>query len=206
MDNFTISLSCGDILLLGVNIWVVIALIIILLIHGGRAYCGFRSKEVSVNELSIGVGGSTVNLSFSRKEQEIAYQLWVELGTRKISLPFEEDNDVIVEMYDSWYSFFGIARDLLKDIPANVFMKKSNLVSVTEGVLNCGLRPHLTKWQARFRKWYEAELKKEENINLDPQDIQKKYPKYKELIEDLQSTSAKMRNFRDLLGQIAFKK
>ena len=39
----------------------------------------------------------------------------MELSTRKIAIPFDIENDVIDEVYDSWYNFFSTARELLKE-------------------------------------------------------------------------------------------
>ena len=66
-------------------------------------------------------------------------------------------------------------------------------------ILNEELRGHLTKWQARFRKWY----KENENIiGEDPQEIQKKYPQYKELVKDLKRVNNNMIIFTEELDKI----
>lgn len=67
-------------------------------------------RSISVDQASIGIGNSSITLKLNKKDQEIAYKLWVELSTRKIGLPYDEEYDVITEVYDSWYSFFKIAR------------------------------------------------------------------------------------------------
>ncbi len=66
------------------------------------------------------------------------------------------------------------------------------LVNLLVDALNKGLRPHLTKWQGRFRRWYENELTKEINKNKTPQEIQKAYPHYDELITDLMVINQQM--------------
>lgn len=152
-------------------------------------------------ETFIGIGNSSITLKFNKKDQEIAYKLWVELSTRKIGLPFDE-NDVISEVYDSWYAFFGIARDLLKDLPAERLAYSGELVDLTQKVLNNGLRPHLTKWQAKYRKWYFENSNKEGS----PQDIQKAFPEYEELLSDLKATNQTMINYKTLMHRIAFGK
>lgn len=103
----------------------------------------------------MGIGDSSVKLTYNKKDQAIAYKLWVELSTRKIGLMFDKEYDVITEVYNSWYEFFKIARELLKDIPASRLPYSNDLIVLTEKVLNKGLRPHLTTWQAKYRKWYE---------------------------------------------------
>ncbi|EKD94413.1 MAG: hypothetical protein ACD_26C00063G0001, partial [uncultured bacterium] len=66
------------------------------------------------------------------------------------------------------------------------------LVDLLIDSLNKGLRPHLTEWQAKFRKWYTIELEDKQNKTKTPQDIQKKYPQYKKLIFDLVKVNKQM--------------
>ncbi|MBI1961131.1 MAG: hypothetical protein HYS45_00330, partial [Parcubacteria group bacterium] len=90
-------------------------------------------------------------------------------------------------VYNSWYQLFSEMRSLIKEIPAG-HLKRGNtkkLVDILVDSLNKGMRPHLTKWQAKFRRWYEAELKKERNNDKTPQEIQKQYPFYNDMVQDL---------------------
>lgn len=160
-----------------------------------------NKKSLTIDEVNLGIGNSSVKISYSKKDQEIAYKIWVELSTRKIGLRFDKENDVIKEVYDSWYTFFETARELLKDIPGNRIPYSGGLIELTEKVLNIGLRPHLTKWQAKYRRWYEEELKRDGGT---PQDIQKKYPEYNALVEDLLETNEKMIEYKKLMKRIAF--
>lgn len=158
-------------------------------------------KSINVDEVNLGIGNSSVKLSYNKKDQEIAYKLWVELSTRKIGIKFDEENDVIKEVYDSWYEFFKIARELLKEIPSSRIQYSQELIKLVENVLNIGLRPHLTKWQAKYRKWYDEELK---NSNQTPQEIQKKYTEYSSLVTDLIETNNRMIEYKRLMEKIAF--
>lgn len=204
MDIFNISFDGCTKIIVSVN-WIAIVILIILVIVAAHVLkkvgllIGRRS--ISVDQANIGIGNSSITLKFNKKDQEIAYKLWVELSTRKIGLPFDE-NDVISEVYDSWYAFFGIARDLLKDLPAERLAYSGELVDLTQKVLNNGLRPHLTKWQAKYRKWYFENSNKEGS----PQDIQKAFPEYEELLSDLKATNQTMINYKTLMHRIAFRK
>ena len=150
----------------------------------------------------MGIGDSSIKLIYNKKDQEIAYKLWVELSTRKIGLPFEREYDVIAEVYDSWYEFFKIARELIKEVPASRLPYSNDLIELTEKVLNNGLRPHLTIWQAKYRKWYVDELANETKDS--PQEIQQKYPYYDDLVEDLIATNKRMIEYKKLMKKIAF--
>lgn len=204
MDIFNISFDGCTKIIVSVN-WIAIVILIVLVIVAAHVLkkvgllIGRRS--ISVDQANIGIGNSSITLKFNKKDQEIAYKLWVELSTRKIGLPFDE-NDVISEVYDSWYAFFGIARDLLKDLPAERLAYSGELVDLTQKVLNNGLRPHLTKWQAKYRKWYFENSNKEGS----PQDIQKAFPEYEELLSDLKATNQTMINYKTLMHRIAFGK
>ena len=117
-------------------------------------------------------------------EKQIAYEIWVELSTRKIGLPIDLENDVITEIYDSWYSFFSISRELIRKIPVQKLDSKGTkfIVDVSLKILNQQLRMHLTKWQARYRKWHETQ---DLTDSHDPQDVQKDFPQYENLTDNM---------------------
>lgn len=177
------------------TIVVVIAILITKKLSRRLAY-----HSIDVDEVSLGIGNSNIKLKYNKKDQEIAYKLWVELNTRKIGLPYDEDYDVIVEVYNSWYDFFKIARELLKDVPPSRLPFSTKLITVTTDVLNEGLRPHLTKWQAKYRKWYD----KSSEDPRSPQEIQRDFPEYEELLSDLLTTNKHMIEYKNLMFQIAF--
>jgi len=160
--------------------------------------------DVVEGEIPI-VGLGKVKIKPNNDTIKIAYQAWTELITRKVALPFEEENDVIVEVYNSWYSAFGILRELAKSIPAHKLRKDQNtstLVTVMLNVLNNGLRPHLTKWQAKFRSWYDFEKKECAKERLSPQEIQRKYPEYEALIDDMKNVNDIMVKYAEWLQEI----
>ena len=140
------------------------------------------------------------------QDMQVAYKLWIELSTRKIGLPIDPDNDVVTEIYDSWYEFFQITRDLIKEVPvAKVRRNRStrDLVRVAMDVLNVGMRPHLTKWQARFRQWHAAQLQVASNRDKPPQDLQREFPSYDELITDMQAVNIALISYRGIMGHLA---
>lgn len=136
----------------------------------------------------------------------IAYQAWIEITTRKVGLPFDEEHDVIAEVYDSWFELFGVLRDLSKSVPAHRLREcpdTQKLVGLLVDVLNRGLRPHLTRWQAKFRRWYEAAKEKEEKRDRTPQEIQRGYPEHRELVQDLKAVNAEFVKFAGALQELA---
>ena len=159
-------------------------------------------KNIEIDEIKLGIGNSSITVNYNQKDREIAYKLWVELNTRKIGLEFDSENDVITEVYDSWYACFHVTRELLKEIPVNRINSSSQLIKLITDILNEGLRPHLTKWQAGFRRWYA--LEKEKHPDISPQMLQRHYLDYNKLVEDLKQTNRHMIEYKDLLWKIAF--
>lgn len=207
MNIFNVGLKSWDIIYVELNwLTIIILLIAILLVSFMIKKCVNIAKKhyIIIDEVNLGIGDTSVKLVYNKKDQEIAYKLWVELSTRKIGLPFDQENDVISEVYNSWYEFFGIARELLKEIPVSRLPYSNDLIKLTEKVLNTGLRPHLTMWQAKFRKWYGDNIKS--NGEKTPQQVQKMYPYYEELKKDLIDANTRMIEYKNLMEKIAFDK
>jgi hypothetical protein len=189
-----------------INIWLLIISILILAIW----FFIFKNKKLNfktyeIDEAKIGIGNSTITIKPDYLDIQIAYKLWIELSTRKIGLTIDFENDFIIEIYNSWYEFFKIARELLKDIPVRKIKKNENtkkLIEIAIYILNECLRPHLTIWKAKFRRWYQNEEEKEENKFATPQEIQKKYHELDNLIKDLTRVNTILINYKDTLKKI----
>lgn len=193
MDIFTVKFEDWQNVIISVNLIaaVILFLLIIIASHGIKwLYRKLTLKSIQIEEATIGVGSSSVTIKYDGRIKEIAYKIWIELTTRKIGILFDENYDVISEVYDSWYEAFKIIRLLLEDIPADRINNAKGLVELTTKVLNSGLRPHLTMWQAKYRAWYKNAL--DDNENLSPQEIQKKFPEYQLLVNDLKKTNEMM--------------
>lgn len=161
--------------------------------------------ELVEAELEIAKLGK-IRIKPNHENVQIAHQAWVELMTRKAALPFDDDYDVVVEVYDSYYQLFGRLRDLAKSIPAQKLRQCSDtrrLVDVMVRVLNQGLRPHLTRWQARFRRWYDGALGESSNKGKSPQEIQKQFPDYAALVADLKALQINVVKYGEFLREIA---
>lgn len=180
-DTYGLQVNVGIIL----GIALVASLIVIFILRKFTLGGNFFDTDV---ELNVNLGGiGSVKIKSNNEVAQIAHSAWTEFITRKAGLPFDQDHDVIVEVYNSWKELFERIRSLIKDIPANRIKHQNTqkLINLLVDTLNKGLRPHLTKWQARYRSWYECEIKKPENAGKSPQEIQMMYPEYRELTTDL---------------------
>lgn len=154
-------------------------------------------------EVQLGNIGK-IKIRPSYDDVQIAHQAWVELVTRKAALPFQEDHDVISEVYNSWYTLFQEMRNLAKAIPAEKVRNSKDtqeLVRLLIDALNLGLRPHLTQWQAKFRHWYDDALKN--SSGKSPQEVQREYPYYRELVDDLIKVNKQIVQYANVIKQIA---
>lgn len=178
------------------------ALLLAILWLGIRWWTGRRFPDFEIDSTEFGFGDHKVSFKPNNTDRQIAYSIWVELSTRKVGLPIHLDDDVIVEIYDSWYSFFGVTRELVKDIPVSKVRNDSTgkIIGLSIEVLNEGLRPHLTKWQARFRHWYEGQMATKSD--LCPQDVQKRFPEFEALSTDLMEVNRRLRNYRMRMNEL----
>ncbi|MGE4423597.1 MAG: hypothetical protein AB7D39_14985 [Pseudodesulfovibrio sp.] len=194
MDNESISLinlaidaSTGEISLSGYFWYAFIAIGLIALI-----YLFFRGKYIKKSQVfEFNIAGQKYSYTLERdySNVEIAHRIYVELVTRKAAIPFDEENDIVEEVYNSWYSLFGIIREEIKRISGQALLKDNKslpLIELTTAILNKGLRPHLTKYQGRFRKWCGLANSPAEG---SPQECQELYPDYETLVADLKTVN-----------------
>lgn len=199
INNFHISVDLNFVvIILLVLIWV----IYFFFLRKNSSHFDLFSPEV---QLSVPLGGlGSISIKADYSTLQIAYTAWVELITRKAGLLIDEDNDVIADIYSSWYQLFTKMRELIKTVPGPHLQKENTkkLIQLLIGTLNSGLRPHLTKWQAKFNMWYKNELTKDENKDKTPQQIQRGYPEYNELMKDLVLINAQMVDYTNQLHKL----
>ena len=197
-DHFGLSVDAGPVFLA-----LVLAGLIAFLVYLRRRRP--KCADWSVVDAEVQLGGiGKVKIRPSYEDVQIAHKAWVELVTRKAGLPFDEEHDIISEVYDSWYTLFQEMRSLAKEIPAEKLRNSKDtqeLVRLLVDALNLGLRPHLTKWQARFRHWYGTAI--EDNGDKSPQEVQKLYPQYHELVDDLKKVNKQIVEYAAVIKQIA---
>jgi hypothetical protein len=175
--------------------------IIFILLFKYRAL--FRNVKCTSGTINLPWSIGAFNFKVSEEEKIIAWKTYVQLKSRKAALPFDEDYDLVEEVYSSLYELFKINRDLLMQLPLDDVRRDNGLAKLQMRVLNEGLRPHLTKWQARFRSWWKKELTNSQNTNLTPQEMQRKFPQYSELIADIKMLNSQLDMYSKELLNIA---
>lgn len=165
--------------------------------------------KAQLKEVTVSIGGQELKYEIERNSLnlEIAHRIYIELITRKAALPFDENNDIISEIYDSWYQLFKTTREEIKAINGDSLLEKKSsdkLISMATKVLNDGLRPHLTKYQGRYRRWYTSQLDKPENLDRSPQQIQSAYPELEELINSIKNVNQLLSQYAEELREFIY--
>ena len=186
--------------------WYLIGVVFLLLPIVFFIWGKYITQKFNICNLGIEISGSP-KVVFKVKRNDanlfIAHRIYIELITRKAAIPIDEENDVIEEVYDSWYKLFGIIRDEIKTVPGS-YLKSHDptiaLIGLTTKILNEGLRPHLTEHQAKFREWYNQE--KEKNEKISPQELQRRYPEYDNLIESMKQVNQTLIQYSNELNKL----
>ena len=198
--------------LLVLNFWVLIIAVILFFLARYLIRKFFKKGNVSTEIIPVkftySFGGQEVEYAITRNYQniEIAHRIYIELITRKAALPIDETHDVIVEIYDSWYTLFQTTRDELKTLSGELLLGNdvsNDLIRLLTDILNKGLRPHLTEYQAKYRRWYNEALNIDENKDLSPQQIQIQYEHYADLVASMKSVNDLLINYAERLKEIA---
>jgi hypothetical protein len=163
----------------------------------------WRRGQLQTVTVGLPFGLGSMSYNTTPHERVVAWKLYVHLATRKAAIPFDETHDVITEVYDSLFSLFGITRDLLLDLPPGEFQRADGVASLMLRVQNDGVRPHLTRWQADFRRWWERATQNPDHATSTPQEIQREYPRYTALVADSKITNTELSKFADELLTLA---
>lgn len=185
----------------------IVCLILLYIIYQKKIKSKLQNIFVQETTFEINTGLFKYNQKIKRSFQNlyVAHRIYIELVTRKAAIPIDVEKDVLVEVYNSWYSMFKTIREEIKNLPGDYLVDNEStkkLIDLTIEILNDGLRAHLTTYQAEFRKWYDKELKKEIDSDVSPQDIQKRYSKFKELTDSMIEVNKTLEAYCDQLKKL----
>lgn len=141
------------------------------------------------------------------ERKTFARRIYIELTTRKAAISIDEGKDVIEEIYNSWYQLFCSIRKELKTLAISDSSQKNDSDRITTQanvILNEILRPHLTEHHARFRDWIEKSKMDPKFKKLNPQELQKQYPDYKQLFNSMKSTNERLAESARTLFNLAY--
>jgi len=169
---------------------------------GGQSH---RSRW-KVTEVKFNFGGlADYSLLPDDDVARIAHEAWTELATRKAGIRVDE-NDVIVEVYDSWYVLFASLRQLAREVPVRVLHNSADgqkLLNTLVDAMNLGLRPHLTTYQATFRDWWAKALEDPALMELTPTERQREYSGYNEIIREMRVVNDGLIDMAESLRRLA---
>src|SRR5215472_4056244 len=90
----------------------VVVLAIALVFVASKNRFALLRRNYEINQIELGIGSGKVTLKPHNVDLHVAYKLWVELITRKWGVPYDQEHDVIVEIYDTWNEYFRLTREL----------------------------------------------------------------------------------------------
>jgi hypothetical protein len=162
--------------------------------------------EIKRGGFSLNLGLLKVQADISEDDRQCAWELYAEICTR-LSLTGKRydpeckdfSGEVLVESLDSVHTFFREARGIMRKFPVGQLKrnKTKHLGVLINDLMVHVLRPFLEKWQADFRHWWNQ--CDDRTKKLPPFVRQKKYPKYKEFIEDWRNMRLLMRELQAAL-------
>jgi hypothetical protein len=77
-----------------------------------------RIDRWRAEEMDVAFGGIKIHVKRTNEVIRIAHAAWTEVVTRKAAIPYDPADDLIVEIYDSWYALFTELRALTRSVPA----------------------------------------------------------------------------------------
>lgn len=189
---------------ISISILILIFISILTFRRIGSVFKNFKTEEITIKEPFT---GTQIKIKTNSEDKKIAHRIWTELVTRKAALPFQRDKDVIIEVYDSWHTLFKCTREQISAIPVEKLSGREKadiekLIDISTKVLNEGLRPHLTEWQAKYRVWYESAKADCQDKGMSPQELQRTYPHYEQLVSDMENVNSKLQLFAEELKKI----
>jgi hypothetical protein len=148
-------------------------------------------SEITLNIPQFADMKFAINLEYRR----VAWRLFVETLTRVATQPLGTEDGSLREALTSLYSLFGATRELLKNMPPSKPKPTSKLTveMLAMKMLNQEIRPFLSKWHVRLRRFEAARPGAEESEWSQNEDCRK----------ELESVRTQLVNYTKAFGQLA---
>lgn len=109
------------------NWWFLVVIIFIVLIILLILRKNLLPKPDSIEMEIGGPIGLKVKVDRTKENIYISHRILIELETRKAAIEIDPNQDVIADIYSSWYKLFGIIRDEIKNVPAKYLNSSKTL-------------------------------------------------------------------------------
>ena len=185
---FSVSTLSGKSLFLaeGALIGLVISAIAVAYNRGS----GFLTlSEMTLNLPQFGEMKFAINLEYRR----VAWKLFVETLTRVSSQPLGTEDGSLREALTSLYSLFSATRELLKNMPPSKPASKVTVEMLAMKMLNQEIRPFLSKWHVRLKK-FEA---------TNPGVEESEWSQNEECRKELESLRTRLMDYTKAFGELA---
>ena len=163
-----------------------------------------RRLRVTQVEINLPFGLGNITYEATDRDRVLAWKMYVQLKTRKAALPFDEEHDVIADVFESLHDVFPVTRDLLSEVNPHHGEAQRSVADFVLRVLNDGIRPYLTRWHATYRMWWDAAVAVSENKNKSAQETQRAFPQYAELTADLKKMNDELAKYAEELLAIVY--
>ncbi len=134
----------------------------VLSFFGPQLFKAFRAslKSLGIREFPFTLPGlGTVTIPLGNPQRASARKIFLEMTTRTVLQPLEEEDGTIRAAIKSLYEFFNAVREELKSMPAtppNASDGTETLESIAQNMLNSVVRPYLSRWHPRLDAWEQA--------------------------------------------------
>ena len=185
---FSVSTLSGKSLFLaeGALIGLVISAIAVAYNRGS----GFLTlSEMTLNLPQFGEMKFAINLEYRR----VAWKLFVETLTRVSTQPLGIEDGSLREALTSLYSLFSATRELLKNMPPSKPASKITVEMLAVKMLNQEIRPFLSKWHVRLKKFE----------GIRPGVEESEWPQNEECRQELEALRSRLMNYTKAFGELA---
>ena len=201
MELLNISIGQTGNLQFSIDIWFVFfALFVIALIF--IAYSKYRlgTRQTKLEKVTVNIpfGIGSIDLTPDLTQQRAAWSLYIELVTRTAVQPLKDDEGLVREALLSLYSLFPTTRQILKDAGPCAGITNESVGGIAIAVINCGLRPFLTKWHPRLIDW---EAKRDEKTSS--KEHERKWPEERVLRDEIEKLRVDLNSYAEALRKIA---
>ena len=115
-------------------------------------------RTAQLTEVKVAVPQvSELTFVVNNDARQVAWKLYVETVTRSSTQPLADEEGFIREALTSLYGLFATTRDTLKaSRPSVPVSGRQTVEHLAVTMLNCQLRPFLSKWHPRLREFEKA--------------------------------------------------